>query len=250
MWLFIHLIGEYFNLDKIIYLSIIRVNYLEKIKENLPEKGAAVQKDLENYAIIPYIPGGMLDPAKLRKMADVAEKYQVPHLKVTSEHRIAFYGIREREIETIWKELDMEPGGFIGKCVRGVKLCIGNISCKKAHQNTITLGLKMDEKFHRTPTPDKVKISLSGCPNSCAESKVRDIGIIGTPKGWRYLIGGTCGLQVKEGLLLEKNLSDEGVLELTSKILNYYNETDYKRRLGYLIKKEGFETFKENILKE
>jgi NAD(P)H-nitrite reductase large subunit len=223
---------------------------LEKTRENIPEKGAAVQKDMENYAIIPYIPGGLLDPVTLRKLADVAEKYQVKHLKVTSEHRIGFYGIREDQIGPILEELEMEPGGFTGKCVRGVKFCIGNTSCKKAYQNTLELGLKIDENFHKTPTPDKVKISLSGCPNSCAESKVRDIGIIGTPKGWRYLVGGTCGLQVKEGKVLAKNLSDEEVLDLTTDILDYYKKIDFKKRLGYLIENEGFETFKEEVLKK
>jgi NAD(P)H-nitrite reductase large subunit len=49
--------------------------------ENMPNKGAAVEKGLETYTIIPYIPGGILDPATLHKIADVAEKYQVDVLK-------------------------------------------------------------------------------------------------------------------------------------------------------------------------
>jgi len=47
----------------------------------------------------------------------------------------------------------------------------------------------IDNTFHRMETPKKVKISLSGCTSSCAESNVRDIGLIGTPKGWRMLVG-------------------------------------------------------------
>lgn len=217
-------------------------------KENIPEKGAAVQKDMENYAIIPYIPGGLLDPDTLRKIAEVAEKYQVKIIKITSEHRIGFYGIKEEEINPILNDLDMEPGGFTGKCVRAVKFCIGNTSCKKGYQNTIELGLKIDKEFHKIPTPDKVKISLSGCPNSCAESSVRDIGLIGSPKGWKMLVGGTCGLHVKKGRVLAKNLSNDEVIDLIHRLLEYYNKKDIKKRMGQFIEEVGFENLTREIL--
>jgi len=86
---------------------------MDKKKENLPEKGAAVQRDMDTYAIIPYIAGGLLDPATLRRIADVAEKYEVKIIKMNSEHRIGFYGINEEDIEDIFKDLEMEPGGLL-----------------------------------------------------------------------------------------------------------------------------------------
>lgn len=87
-------------------------------KVNIPEKGAAVQRDFETFAIIPYIPGGIVNPDTLRRIADVAEKYNPKLIKMNSEHRLGFYGIKEEDIDNIWKDLGMEPGGFIGKCVR------------------------------------------------------------------------------------------------------------------------------------
>ena len=217
-------------------------------KENIPEKGAAVQKDLETFAIIPYIPGGMVDPATLHKMADVAEKYNVKTIKFNSEHRIGFYGIKEEDIDDIWNDLGMEPGGFIGKCVRAVKFCTGNTSCKKGYQNTVKLGLRIDETFHKMKTPNKVKISLSGCTSSCAESNVRDIGLIGTPKGWKMFVGGTCGLQTRQGKLLAENLSDDQVIHHLGKILDYYVEKNLENRMGFFIEKIGFEKFSREIL--
>ncbi len=219
-------------------------------KENLPQNGAAVQKDMETYAIIPYIPGGLLDPATLRKIADIAEKYQVKIIKMTSEHRIGLYGIKEEDINNIWSDLGMEPGGFTGKCVRGAKFCTGNTSCKKGYQNTVELGLKIDEKFHKMETPEKVKISLSGCTSSCAESAVRDIGLIGTPQGWNMLVGGTCGLQTKKGKLLAKNLSDEQVMEIMGKIFDYYKEKGIEKRMGRFIDYIGFEKFSQDVLRK
>lgn len=215
--------------------------------ENIPEKGAAVQKDMETYAIAPYIPGGLVDPSTLRKIADVAEKYNVKLIKMNSEHRIGFYGIKEEDIDNIYVDLGMEPGGLSGKIVRSTKFCIGNTSCKKAYQNTVDLGLKIDKKFFKIPTPNKVKISLSGCPNSCGESAVRDIGLIGAKNGWRLLVGGTCGLEVKKGKLLAKNLSDDEVIEIIGKIIDYYKEKNIEKRMGRFIDQIGFEKFKKNI---
>ena len=222
---------------------------MDKKKENMPEKGAAVQRDMDTFAIIPYIAGGILNPATLRKLADVAEKYRVKIIKMNSEHRIGFYGVREEDIEDIFKDLDMEPGGFIGQCVRGVKFCVGSASCKKGHLNTIEMGLKIDDRFFKRKTPKKVKISLSGCTSSCGESNVRDIGLIGTPKGWRLLVGGTCGLQTKKGRLLADNLSDNQALNYIEKILDYYNEMGIEKRMGVFIDKVGFDIFSQNILK-
>lgn len=217
-------------------------------KENMPEKGAAVQKDMKTYAITPYISGGLVDPATLRKIADVAEKYNVKIIKMNSEHRIGFYGINEEDIEDIYADLGMEPGGLSGKIVRATKFCIGNTSCKKAYQNTIDLGLKIDENFFKISTPNKVKISLSGCPNSCGESAVRDIGLIGAKNGWKLLVGGTCGLQVKKGKLLAKDLSDDEVIEIIDKIIDYYKERNIEKRMGSFIDRIGFNKFSENVL--
>ncbi len=219
-----------------------------KRRNNMPDKGAAVQKDMKTFAIIPYIHGGLLEPATLRKIADVAEKYNPKIIKMNSEHRIGFYGIKEEDIDNIWNDLGMEPGGFIGKCVRAVKFCTGNTSCKKGYQNTVELGLKIDEKFHKIQTPHKIKISLSGCTSSCAESTVRDIGLIGTPKGWRMLVGGRCGLQTKKGQVLAKDLSETQVIDIIGKIVDYYKDKGIEKRMARFIDIIGFEKFSKDIL--
>lgn len=218
--------------------------------KNMPDKGAAVEKDLETFTIIPYIPGGILDPATLRKLADVAEKYQIQCIKMTSEHKMGFYGVKEEDIDDIYHDLGMVPGGHTGKCVRAVKFCTGNTFCKKGYQNTIKMGLRIDEAFHRRETPRKVKIALSGCTSNCAESAVRDIGLIGTPKGWRMLVGGTCGLQVKKGQLLAEDISDNQAMDYIEKILSYYTEKGVEKRLGRFIDIIGFDKFSKEVLKE
>ncbi|HEX3013813.1 MAG TPA: hypothetical protein VHO92_06040 [Methanobacterium sp.] len=146
------------------------------------------------------------------------------------------------------EDLGMRPGGHLGKCVRPAKSCIGNICCKKGYQNSVGMSQKINEIYCGVPTPRKLKIAVSGCPNSCGESAVRDIGLIGTGKGWKLLVGGNCGIKPRIGKLLAKNLSDEGVIDLIGKILNYYNAQGIEKRVGAFIEKIGFEKFSQHVL--
>ena len=218
------------------------------MKENIPEKGASVQKDMETYAIIPYISGGLIDSKVLKKIADVADKYDIKTMKLTSEGRISLHGIKEEDLDSVWEDLGMKPGGHLGKCVRPAKSCIGNICCKKGFQNSVEMSQKINESYCGVPTPRKLKIAVSGCPNSCGESAVRDIGLIGTGKGWKLLVGGNCGAKPRIGDLLAKNLSDDEVLELIGKILDYYNHRGIEKRMSRLIEKIGFEKFSQDVL--
>ena len=218
------------------------------MKENIPEKGASVQKDMETYAIIPYISGGIVDSIMLRKIADVADKYNIKIMKLTSEGRISLHGIREEDLNIIWEDLGMKPGGHLGKCVRPAKSCIGDICCKKGYQNSVGMSQKINEFYCGVSTPRKLKIAVSGCPNSCGESAVRDIGLIGTGNGWKLLVGGNCGIKPRIGKLLAKNLSDDEVIALIGKIIDYYNEQGVEKRMGAVIEKIGFEKFSQDIL--
>lgn len=217
---------------------------------NIPEKGAVIQKDLETYAIIPYIPGGFVDPATLIKIASIAEKYNAKTLKVTSNQRIAIIGIKFEDIDRIWEDLDMKPGGFIGKRVRSTKFCPGITHCKRAEQDSIKMGMAIDEKFQGMEMPNKIKIGVSGCPNSCAESRVKDIGLIGYRKGWNLYAGGTAGMKPMIGQLVAKNLTDEEAIEFIGKIINYYQENEKSKRLGRLTERIGFKRFKNAIISE
>jgi NAD(P)H-nitrite reductase large subunit len=143
----------------------------------------------------------------------------------------------------------MEPGGFTGKCVRASKFCMGNTLCKKGLRNTVQMGLKIDEMYHKMETPNKVKIAISGCPNSCAEPAVRDIGLIGAGRGWNMLVGGTCGIRPRIGKELAKNLSDEEVIQIIGKILEYYKEKGIPKRMGSFIEEIGFDKFSKDILR-
>ena len=217
-------------------------------KSDLLEKGAIVQRDYETFAIAPHIPGGVCTPAILRKLADVAEKYGAKALKVTSAQRIVIVGIEEKDIDSVWNELGMSPGYAAGLCVRSVKMCPGTTFCKRGQQDSLGLGMELDKLYHGFALPSKFKIGVSGCGNCCAESWIKDLGFIGTPKGWKVVVGGSAGAAPMIGQEIASGLSSDEAINLTDRILNYYKICGTSKRLGKHIQKVGLDEVKSKAL--
>lgn len=214
------------------------------------EKGAILQRDRETYAIAPHIPGGITDTATLRRICDVADKYNL-RLKLTSAQRIALFDIREDDLDKIWAEIDGKPGAAIGLCVRSVKICPGTTHCKRGVQDSISLGLKIDERYHATPLPNKMKIGVSGCLLSCAEVCIKDIGIMGTPKGWKIYVGGNAGPRPRlSDLLTEVAADEETVLTVVERIISWYRGCGREVRIGAIVEEMGIDEFRSVVLGE
>lgn len=223
-----------------------------EFKRDLPDKKAILQRDRESYAIVPHIPGGIIhDPGVLRRIADVAEKYGAKALKLTSAQRISIIGIKEDDIDKAWTELGMEPGASAGLCVRSVKICPATHFCKLAQQDAVSLGLEIDKHYHGLLLPSKFKIAVSGCMNSCSEPAVKDLGIMGTPKGYTIMIGGNAGAQPRLADVIAERLAPEMVLPLADKIIRYYQENARQyERFGRMLQRVGLDKIKQDILTE
>jgi NAD(P)H-nitrite reductase large subunit len=137
------------------------------------DKGVIIQRDKETYAIAPHLSCGVVSPDVLRKIADVADKYNVAALKVTSASRIALVGIKEEDVDGVWQDLKMAPGAAVGLCVRSIKACPGTTFCKRGQQDSLGIGMLLDEKYHGMELPGKFKIGISGCGNQCASDAAR-----------------------------------------------------------------------------
>ena len=116
-------------------------------KKNLVEKGSIIQRDGETYAIVPDIKAGICTPDVLRNIADVAEKYNAAAIKITGAARFAIVGIKEEDLDNIWKDLNLKSSYSIGHCVRSVKICPGTTFCKLGLQDSLKIGLKLDELY-------------------------------------------------------------------------------------------------------
>jgi NAD(P)H-nitrite reductase large subunit len=214
----------------------------------LGEKGAIPQKDNETYAIAPHIPCGVVTPDLLRKIADVSEKYNAQALKITGATRIAIVGLKEEDIDSAWEELGMDKGAAVGLCVRSIRSCPGNTFCKIGKQDSLGLGMKLDKKYHGFQLPGKFKMAVSGCHLSCAESWVRDIGLIGKKDGWTLTIGGNVGAHPRIGDVLLDGLDDNGALDAVDKVVAHYQENAKPgERLGKMIDRLGLDGFKAAV---
>ncbi len=215
---------------------------------DLLDKGAVLQRDKETYAVVPHMPGGLVTPDKLRKIADVAEKYNAQALKLTSAQRLAIVGLKEEDLENVWRDLDMKPSHAIGLCVRSIKFCPGTTFCKRGQQDSVSLGLKLDERYHGLELPSKFKMGISGCANSCGENHFRDVGVMGTPKGFKLMAGGNGGVTPRIAQTIYEGLDEEQVMEKIDKIIKVYAGGAKKHeRLGKFIERIGLETFKGKL---
>ena len=216
---------------------------------DLLEKGAILQRDKQNFAIAPHIPGGLItDFNLLRKLADVAEKYHVQAVKITSAQRVALIGLRQEDLDQIWADLGMVPGAAIGLCVRSIKICPGTDFCRIGMQDAVGVGLKLDDKYHGLELPYKFKMGVSGCPNNCSESSIKDVGLVGMQKGWRVLAGGfVSGLKPRLADVIAAGLTDDEALSLVDKIVDWFRGQGKPKRLGRVIDDVGLARFMEDL---
>jgi NAD(P)H-nitrite reductase large subunit len=210
----------------------------------LGEKGAILQRDKETYAIAPHIPCGVVTPELLRTIADVAEKYEAQAIKLTGATRVAIIGLKEADIDAAWRDLQLEKGAAVGLCVRSVRACPGTTFCRIAKQDALGMGMALDKNFHSMELPGKFKMAVSGCHLSCAESWVRDIGLIGQQDGWQLVIGGNVGAAPRIAQELITGLDDAQVMAAIDKTVTYYKENGKKgERLGKMIERVGLAPF-------
>ena len=219
------------------------------MKKDLVEKGAIIQRDKETYAVAPHIPGGITDPAALRRIAEVSERFGAKSLKLTSAQRIAIIGLSEEDLDEVWAQLGQPPGAAIGLCVRSVKICPGTDFCKRGQQDSTGVGLELDRRYHGLELPWKFKMGVSGCMNDCSEACIKDVGLIGTPKGWNVMVGGNGGSQPRLSVrLLEHVPSDAEAIAVVDRLVTWFREQGRRCRLGKLVEEVGIESVREQAL--
>lgn len=200
---------------------------------------ANIQKD-GTYSVVPRMYGGVTNADDLRRIADVVDKYNIPLVKVTGGQRLDLFGVKKEDLPLVWEELDMPSGYAYGKSLRTVKTCVGEQFCRFGTQDSMGVGIALEKKFEGLWTPHKVKMAVSACPRSCAESGFKDIGFIGIEGGWEIYVGGNGGTHLRGGDLLYKVKTDEELMEITGAYLQYYRETaNYLERTSAWIERIG-----------
>lgn len=212
-------------------------------------KGAILQRDKKTYAIVPRTPVGLVNPDILESLARVGRKFEVPIMKITSGQRIALVGLEEEQVEQVWDDLKMDIGPAVGLCVHYVQACPGTEVCKFGLRDSLGFGLELEEMLVGREMPAKLKIGVSGCTMCCAESYVRDIGLIGKRKGWTLVVGGSASGRPRIADVLAENLTRSEATELVNRFIEYYKDNTNKRtRSAMMVKRMGIDAIKEAIL--
>jgi nitrite reductase (NADH) large subunit len=205
---------------------------------------ANIQKD-GTYSVVPRMWGGVTTPAELRAIADAADKYNVPMVKVTGGQRIDLLGVRKQDLPAMWSDLNaagMVSGHAYSKGLRTVKTCVGTEFCRFGTQDSTGLGIRLEKLLWGSWTPAKVKLGVSGCPRNCAEATCKDVGVVCVDSGYEISVAGAAGMDVKETEFLCKAMTEAEVLEIVAAFVQLYRENSrYLHRIYKWVAKVGLD---------
>lgn len=214
---------------------------------------ANIQKD-GTYSVIPRMWGGLTTPAELHAIAAVAEKFNIPTVKVTGGQRIDLLGVKKEDLPGVWRDLGkagMVSGHAYAKGLRTVKTCVGSEWCRFGTQDSTGLGVKLEKMCWGSWTPHKVKFAVSGCPRNCAEATIKDMGVVCVDAGYDILVGGNGGIDVRVTDMLVRVSSEDEVLQYAGAFMQLYREeAHYFERSAPWIARVGIDYVKQRLVED
>ncbi|MEM7236226.1 MAG: nitrite reductase large subunit NirB [Pseudomonadota bacterium] len=214
---------------------------------------ANIQKD-GTFSVVPRMWGGITTPNELRAIADAADKFDVPTVKVTGGQRIDLLGVRKQDLPAIWADLTsagLVSGHAYAKGLRTVKTCVGTDHCRFGTQDSTGLGIKIEKRMWGSWTPHKVKMAVSGCPRNCAEATCKDVGVICVDSGFEVSVAGAAGMDVKETEALGKATTEDEALDLIVAFVQLFRENaKYLDRPYKWVAKVGLNWVKERVVED
>jgi nitrite reductase (NADH) large subunit len=211
---------------------------------------ANIQKD-GTYSVVPRMWGGETSSSELRRIADVVDKFRIPTVKVTGGQRLDLLGVKKEDLPQVWKELGMPSGHAYAKALRTVKTCVGSEWCRFGTQDSTRMGQALERALWRMYAPHKVKLAVSGCPRNCAESGIKDVGVIGVDSGWEIYVAGNGGIKTEVAQFFAKVKTHAEVLEYAGAFLQLYREEGwYLERTVHYVNRVGLEHCKAKVVED
>ncbi|HWF26849.1 MAG TPA: nitrite reductase large subunit NirB [Mycobacterium sp.] len=212
---------------------------------------ANIQRD-GTFSVVPQLKGGVTSSDQLRKIADVADKYRIPMIKLTGGQRIDLLGVRKEDLPSVWDDLGMPSGYAYGKSFRTVKTCVGTDFCRYGLGDSTALGIAIEDRFQGIPSPGKMKLAVTGCPRNCAEALCKDVGVVAVEgEQWQIYVGGAAGSHVRKGDLLTTVDSPDEVITLTGRFLQYYRENaNWLERTYDFVPRVGIERIRAIVVED
>ena len=138
------------------------------------------------------------------------------------------FGARVEQLPEIWRELvaaGFESGHAYGKALRTVKSCVGNTWCRYGVQDSVSMAVRIENRYKGLRAPHKLKSAVSGCARECAEAQGKDFGVIATEKGWNLYLCGNGGMKPQHAVLFATDLDDETLIRTIDRFLMFYVRT-------------------------
>ncbi|MEQ8816376.1 MAG: nitrite reductase large subunit NirB [Thalassobaculum sp.] len=212
---------------------------------------ANIQRD-GTYSVVPRMWGGVTTPSELRAIADVADKFAIPTVKVTGGQRIDLLGVKKQDLPAVWADLNaagLVSGHAYAKGLRTVKTCVGTDWCRFGTQDSTGLGVKLEKMMWGSWTPHKVKMAVSGCPRNCAEATCKDFGVVCVDSGYELHFAGAAGMHVKGTEVLCTVATEDEALEYCMAVIQLYREQGrYLERVYKWADRVGVDTVRRLIV--
>ena len=107
------------------------------------------------------------------------------------------------------------------------------------------MGIELEQVLWKMWAPHKVKLAVSGCPRNCAESGIKDVGVIGVDSGWEIHIAGNGGIKTEVAQFLVKVKTHDEVIEHAAFLQLYREEGHYLERTVHFVRRVGLDYVKQ-----
>lgn len=185
----------------------------------------------EGYSFVGlHIPVGRVQADDMDELARIADEYGSSELRLTVEQNIIIPNIENSKLETLLKEPllnEFSPEPPI--LMKGLVACTGNQFCGQAIIETKARALKVTEEIQRQVSLTKaVRMHWTGCPNTCGQVQVADIGFMGCMarnkdgkpvEGVNVFLGGRIGSDSHLGDIYKKGVPCEDLVPLVVDLL-------------------------------
>ena len=212
---------------------------------------ANIQKD-GTFSVVPQMRGGVTTPEQLRRIADVAEKYDVPMVKLTGGQRIDLLGIRKEDLPAVWADLGM-PSRLRVRQVLPHREDLRRPGVLPVRHR------RLDQAGHRDRDPDaghgepgQDEARRLRLPAQLRRVLVKDVGIVAIEGGrWEIYVGGAAGAHIRKGDLLCTVDDAETAKLLTGRFLQYYRENaNWLERTYAFVPRVGLEHIRAVVVED
>jgi ferredoxin-nitrite reductase len=208
-----------------------------------PHIGVFAQKQKGFNYIGVAVPVGQITPKQMDRLAEIADLYGSGEIRLTVWQNFIIPNVPDAFVETTKKALVKMGLHWEQSNVRsGFVACTGNSYCKFAGSNTKAHAIELADYLEKKLELDQpINVHLTGCPNSCAQHYMGDIGLLGTKvkvsgesvEGYHVFVGGGFGQNTAVGRQVFSGISFQQLKPTLEKMM-----------LGYLRRRQPGENFR------